>query len=194
MALVRQGTHPAHKRRPIAAPVHHPTPDLEMPCHHLPNRGFGGELAYELISSELLLDGQARLNLATFVTTWMPSIAARLMAETADKNMIDKDEYPQTAVIEERCVNILADLWNSPEAEEATGCSTTGSSEAAMLCGPRAQVALARAAAGRRQADRPTQPRHRHERAGLLGEVLPLLGRRAEARADGGRALSPDRR
>ena len=47
-----------------------------------------------MITSELLLDGQARLNLATFVTTWMPSVGARLMAETADKNMIDKDEYP----------------------------------------------------------------------------------------------------
>ncbi len=88
-----------------------------------------------MIQSELLLDGQARLNLATFVTTWMPSVGARLMAETADKNMIDKDEYPQTAQLESRCVNILADLWKSPEAESATGCSTTGSSEAAMLAG-----------------------------------------------------------
>jgi glutamate decarboxylase len=77
----------------------------------------------------------ARLNLATFVTTWMPTIGAKLMADTADKNMIDKDEYPQTAAIESRCVNILADLWNSPEHEHATGCSTTGSSEAAMLAG-----------------------------------------------------------
>jgi glutamate decarboxylase len=57
------------------------------------------------------------------------------MAETADKNMIDKDEYPQTAEIEARCVNILADLWHAPESESATGCSTTGSSEAAMLSG-----------------------------------------------------------
>ncbi len=92
-------------------------------------------MAHELISSELLLDGQSRLNLATFVTTWMPTIGARLMAETADKNMIDKDEYPQTAEIESRCVNILADLWHSPDHEQATGCSTTGSSEAAMLAG-----------------------------------------------------------
>jgi glutamate decarboxylase len=65
----------------------------------------------------------------------MPSRAAQLMAQTADKNMIDKDEYPQTAEIEARCVRILAHLWNSPEREEATGCSTTGSSEAAMLAG-----------------------------------------------------------
>src|SRR5579884_3303829 len=108
---------------------------LRMPTHRLPDRGLGSELAYEQISSELLLDGQARLNLATFVTTWMPSVAGRLMAETADKNMIDKDEYPQTAEIEARCVNILADLWGSPEDAPATGCSTTGSSEAAMLAG-----------------------------------------------------------
>jgi len=106
-----------------------------MPHHHLPDDGIGLEDAYELISSELLLDGQARLNLATFVTTWMPSTAARLMADTADKNMIDKDEYPMTAEIEARCVSILSDLWNAPESGQATGCSTTGSSEAAMLCG-----------------------------------------------------------
>ena len=108
---------------------------VEMPSERLPDAGLGSETAYELISSELLLDGRARLNLATFVTTWMPPIAARLMAETAEKNMIDKDEYPQTAEIESRCVRILADLWNSPDHQDATGCSTTGSSEAAMLCG-----------------------------------------------------------
>ena len=108
---------------------------LGLPIHRLQERGIGDTAAYEQISSELLLDGQARLNLATFVTTWMPSLAGRLMAETANKNMIDKDEYPQTAEIESRCVDILADLWNSPDHETATGCSTTGSSEAAMLCG-----------------------------------------------------------
>jgi glutamate decarboxylase len=109
--------------------------EAEMPVDSLPAGGIGTDAAYELISSELLLDGQSRLNLATFVTTWMPSAGARLMAETADKNIIDKDEYPQTAEIEARCVNILADLWGSPAAVSATGCSTTGSSEAAMLAG-----------------------------------------------------------
>jgi glutamate decarboxylase len=106
-----------------------------LPIHEIGDSGLDSETAYELISSDLLLDGQARLNLATFVTTYMPSIAGRLMAETADKNMIDKDEYPQTAEIEARCVNIISDMWNSPEHEQATGCSTTGSSEAAMLGG-----------------------------------------------------------
>ena len=103
------------------------------PVATLPEKGMSGEAAYELISSELLLDGAARLNLATFVTTWMPPHAARLMAHTADKNMIDKDEYPQTAEIESRCVSIISDLWHSPDGETPTGCSTTGSSEAVML-------------------------------------------------------------
>jgi glutamate decarboxylase len=75
--------------------------------------------------------------------------AERLMAECLDKNMIDKDEYPQTAAIEARCVNILANLWHAPESEEATGCSTTGSSEAVML----AAMALKRRWQKRRLAD-----------------------------------------
>jgi glutamate decarboxylase len=134
MPLNRQ-SHRSRPRRPLSTPVHHADPSAEVPSHHLPDKGIGSEAAYEVITSELLLDGQARLNLATFVTTWMPSTAGRLMADTADKNMIDKDEYPQTAEIEARCVNILADLWHAQESEHATGCSTTGSSEAAMLCG-----------------------------------------------------------
>ncbi len=40
-----------------------------LPIHELGDSGLDSETAYELISSELLLDGQARLNLATFVTT-----------------------------------------------------------------------------------------------------------------------------
>jgi glutamate decarboxylase len=107
----------------------------DLPIHRLGDAGLSSESAYELIAGELLLDGQSRLNLATFVTTYMPVMAARLMAETADKNMIDKDEYPQTAEIEARCVSILANLWNSPDHERATGTSTTGSSEACMLGG-----------------------------------------------------------
>jgi glutamate decarboxylase len=118
-----------------AAPVHQHHPEALMPLRSLAPRGLGEQMSYELISSELLLDGQARLNLATFVTTWMPSLAGRLMDETADKNIIDKDEYPQTAAIESRCVNILAELWHAEASGQATGCSTTGSSEAAMLAG-----------------------------------------------------------
>src|SRR5579884_1165654 len=131
--LSTQRKHPPRQAMPETAARRDQA--AELPIHRLGESGLDGETAYELISSELLLDGQARLNLATFVTTYMPTIAARLMADTADKNMIDKDEYPQTAEIESRCVDILADLWHSPDHEQATGCSTTGSSEAAMLAG-----------------------------------------------------------
>jgi glutamate decarboxylase len=105
-------------------------------CHdEIFEQGTGTDVAYDLISNELLLDGSARLNLATFVSTWMPRSAELLMAETADKNMIDKDEYPQTAEIERRCVNIIGRLWHVPGRGDVTGTSTTGSSEAAMLGG-----------------------------------------------------------
>ncbi|KHK97208.1 glutamate decarboxylase [Microbacterium mangrovi] len=93
------------------------------------------ETAYQVVHDESLLDGNARLNLATFVTTWMDDHANRLYAESYDKNMIDKDEYPSTASVEEHCWRILADLWHAPSVENAIGCSTTGSSEACMLGG-----------------------------------------------------------
>ncbi|MBC1190826.1 glutamate decarboxylase [Microcystis aeruginosa CS-558/01A06] len=106
-----------------------------VPKYEIPEGEMPPAVAYNLIRDELALDGNSRLNLATFVTTWMEPEAKQLMAETFDKNMIDKDEYPQTAEIELRCVNMIARLWNAPEDEVATGCSTIGSSEAAMLGG-----------------------------------------------------------
>jgi glutamate decarboxylase len=126
---------------------------LEPPKSRLADDPVPADVAYQLIHDELLLDGSARLNLATFVTTWMEPQAGRLMAECVDKNMIDKDEYPQTAELERRCVAMLADLWNAPVAESATGCSTTGSSEACMLAG----LALQRRFANRVQ-DRTRRP------------------------------------
>ena len=106
-----------------------------IPRHRLARGETAPDVAYQIVHDELMLDGNARMNLATFVTTWMDPQAERLMAECLDKNMIDKDEYPQTAELEMRCVEILSRLWHAPDAAEATGCSTTGSSEAAMLAG-----------------------------------------------------------
>jgi glutamate decarboxylase len=105
-----------------------PVPKYELPEGELP-----AVLAYNLIHDELMLDGNARLNLATFVTTWMEPYAEKLMAESFDKNMIDKDEYPFTAQIEERCINIVTRLFNAPET--GVGASAIGSSEAVMLAG-----------------------------------------------------------
>ena len=106
-----------------------------IPRHEIPDGEISADTAYQIIHDELMLDGNARMNLATFVTTWMEPQAEKLMAECFDKNMIDKDEYPQTAELEARCVNMLSRLWHAPEGDQATGCSTTGSSEAAMLGG-----------------------------------------------------------
>ena len=103
--------------------------------YRLPRQGTTARDAYELVHDELMLDGNARMNLATFCTTWNETEVRKLMAESISKNMIDKDEYPQTAEIEMRCVHMLADLWHAPESTTAMGCSTTGSSEAAMLGG-----------------------------------------------------------
>ena len=91
--------------------------------------------AYQAIADELLLDGNARQNLATFCQTWEEPEIHQLMDLCIDKNLIDKDEYPQTAELERRCVQILADLWNAPESGQAVGCSAIGSSEACMLGG-----------------------------------------------------------
>ncbi len=115
---------PAYGRRGMTQP----TPKYRLADHEmLP------DTAYHIIHDELMLDGNSRLNLATFVTTWMEPQAEKLMAESFDKNMIDKDEYPQTAEIEERCVNIVSNLFHAPD--QGVGASAIGSSEAVMLAG-----------------------------------------------------------
>ena len=86
-----------------------------VPKYELPENGMDPDLTYQLIHDELLLDGSARLNLATFVTTWMEPQAEKLMAECFAKNMIDKDEYPQTAEIENRCINMISRLFHAPD-------------------------------------------------------------------------------
>ncbi|WP_308468578.1 glutamate decarboxylase [Rathayibacter soli] len=107
----------------------------DFPLDSLPPGESLPETAYQVVHDEAMLDGNSRLNLATFVGTWMDPAANRIYAESADKNMIDKDEYPQTAAIETRCWLMLAKLWNAPDAHKAIGTSTIGSSEACMLGG-----------------------------------------------------------
>src|SRR5271169_105289 len=106
-----------------------------LPKYRMPKHETDPAAAYQLVHDELLLDGNSRQNVATFCQTWMEPEIRKLMDECLDKNMIDKDEYPQMAELESRCVHMLADLWNSPHAANTMGCSTTGSSEAAMLGG-----------------------------------------------------------
>ncbi|WP_082468172.1 glutamate decarboxylase [Leifsonia sp. Leaf264] len=109
------------------------------------------ETAYQVVHDEAMLDGNSRLNLATFVGTWMDPYAQKIYAESADKNMVDKDEYPQTAAIETRCWKMIARLWNAPDVDGAIGTSTIGSSEACMLGGLalKRRWQIARRAAGK---------------------------------------------
>jgi glutamate decarboxylase len=126
---------------------------VRVPRYAMPDGEMAPDTAYQVVHDELMLDGNARQNLATFVSTWAEPQALRLMAECTEKNMIDKDEYPQTAELETRCVHMLARLWHAEDPRHTTGCSTTGSSEAAMLGG----LALKRRWQHRRRAeDKPT--------------------------------------
>ena len=108
---------------------------VAVPKYRFPPHEQSPRHAYSIVHDELMLDGNSRMNLATFCQTWLEPEVHQLMSECIDKNMIDKDEYPQTAEIERRCVHMLADLWHSPSAANTVGCSTTGSSEACMLGG-----------------------------------------------------------
>ena len=130
---------PLHNTEELSAA---PTSELEVialnpqqQTYEFPDTAQDSSAVYQTIHNQLILDGDSQQNLATFCTTWLEAEVKQLMLESADKNMIDKDEYPQTAAIEERCIHMLANLWNSPEAASTIGCSTTGSSEAAMLGG-----------------------------------------------------------
>ncbi len=106
-----------------------------LPKYKIPEKEADPKTLFRLVNDVLMLDGNSRQNRATFCQTWVEDEVHQLMDDCVDKNMIDKDEYPQTAEIEARCVNILADLWNAHESKDAIGTSTTGSSEAAMLGG-----------------------------------------------------------
>ncbi len=130
---------PLHRRRqpdPAASDIYATRAlDATIPKHFIPPEGLRPDVAFQLCADELMLDGNARQNLATFCQTWFDEGIHKLMDLSIDKNIIDKDEYPATAEIESRCVHLLAHLWNSPTAGTTIGCSTTGSSEAAMLGG-----------------------------------------------------------
>ncbi len=113
------------------------------------------------------------------------------MAECVDKNMIDKDEYPQTAELERRCVAILADLWHAPDADRGDRLLDDRLERGVHARRAGAEAALARP--GMPDGTPTAEPGDGRERPGVLGEVLPLLGRRAAARADERRPVPPRR-
>ena len=108
-----------------------PAPSEFIPKHRTP-----AEIAYQMVKDETFPQTQPRLNLATFVTTYMDDYGTRLMNEAVGINYIDETEYPRVAVMCGRCINMVANMWNSPEKNEwKTGAVGIGSSEACMLGG-----------------------------------------------------------
>lgn len=125
----------------------------EVSKYRFPPCASDRRMTFEIVAEELALDGNAHQNLATFCQTWESDEELRLMNLSINKNLIDKDEYPQAAEIEARCVHMLADLWNAPSTHDAVGTSAIGSSEACMLAG----LAMHRRWRNRRRGDgRPT--------------------------------------
>lgn len=126
----RKGTRSHHSTSFSARYISEPVPKYELPDSSMP-----ADVAYQICHDEMNMDGNPTLNLASFVTTWMEPQAKQLIDESLNKNLIDRDEYPQTQRIEHRCINMLARLFNAPADSNPTGTSTIGSSEAIMLCG-----------------------------------------------------------
>ncbi len=106
------------------------------PVDKIPDGPTNPDIAYQMVKDETFAQTQPRLNLATFVTTYMDEYATRLMNEAININYIDETEYPRIAVMNGKCINIIANLWNTPEkAAWKTGALAIGSSEACMLGG-----------------------------------------------------------
>jgi len=112
------------------------------PKFFLPHEEMPADVAYSIIHDMLALDTNPRLNLASFVTTFMEPQADALMMECLNKNFVNMEEYPLTTEIHNRCVNMLARLYHAPEEKfsgggysdtTGVGTATVGSSEAIML-------------------------------------------------------------
>lgn len=123
--------------------------------YKLPEEGMSSKLAYEMVHDDLTLDGSTTLNLASFVNVYTDDNSMKLIIENLTKNLADCDEYPMLIDLQQRCISIIANLWNAPllideESGTATphhidhyseyksraiGTPCTGSSEAIMLGG-----------------------------------------------------------
>ena len=148
-----------------------------FPKKHFPRHQHDPRRIYQAVRDELLLDGNSRQKLATFCQTWIEPEVHQLLDDCIDKNMIDKDEYPQTAEIENRCVHMLARICGTrPIQSIRWSCSTTGSSEAAMLGGlaMKWRWREKRPRGPGKPADRPNMIYR--PRTGMLAQVRALLG------------------
>ncbi|XP_051117995.1 glutamate decarboxylase 4-like [Andrographis paniculata] len=108
-----------------------------LPRFKMAENSIPKEAAYEIIKHELMLDWNPRLNLGSFITSWMDPVCDNLIFHTINKTYTNLDEHPITTDFHNQCVNMIARLLNAPlaAAEPAAGTATVGSSEAVMLAG-----------------------------------------------------------
>ena len=164
-----------------------------LPKYRFPDDEIAPGHAYQVVADEMMLDGNARQNLATFCQTWEEPEVTALMELAINKNMIDRDEYPQTAEIERRATHMMADLWNAPDAANTVGTSAIGSSEACMLGGMAAKWRWRAKRGGGGQAHRQAEHGVRCG-AGGLAQVRQVLGHRDPRGPDGPRPVRHDAR
>ena len=147
------------------------------PVEKIPDGPTTPEIAYQMVKDETFAQTQPRLNLATFVTTYMDEYATKLMNEAININYIDETEYPRIAVMNGKCINIVANLWNSPEKEtwKRRTCHRFLGGMYAGWCG--SLVALAQETSGTRQTVRQTQLRYFQPVSRWYGKNSPNCGR-----------------
>lgn len=131
MNVLKEKIKEMEEPHPCCDRVLQPAPENEIPANPT-----DPDTAYRMVKQEIWSQTNPMLNLATFVTTYMDDQATRLMNEAININYIDETEYPRVAVMNGKCINIIANLWHSPEqAKWKAGALGIGSSEACMLGG-----------------------------------------------------------
>ena len=151
-----------------------------VPSTSFPQGGMRPVDAMRLVDEDLDLEGDPQRNLATFVTTWMEPEAQRIIAENLHRNFIDHAEYPISAEIEQRCVRMLADLFNAPGADDGLPHPRIVRGDHARRAVP--EVEVEGTPRGGEPLDGPAEPRLRRRRPRGVGEVLSLLRRRTTDR------------
>ena len=145
------------------------------PVEKIPDGPTTPEIAYQMVKDETFAQTQPRLNLATFVTTYMDEYATKLMNEAININYIDETEYPRIAVMNGKCINIVANLWNSPEKETWKPAHLPSVPRRHVCWVVWQLVALAQETSGTRQTVRQTQLRYFNRFPGGMGKIRPIV-------------------
>ncbi|KAJ5757350.1 uncharacterized protein N7511_006044 [Penicillium nucicola] len=112
-----------------------PSNESSMPRlpNSMPEKALSVEAVGELLQKNMAADIPPSRDLGRFTTTNFDETAMNLMIAGGLQNQACIEEYPSLAEFEEKCIAILANLWNAQIG--FFGAATTGSSEAVLLGG-----------------------------------------------------------